>query len=300
VDISYYVVAFMDVLGQQEQLRALDELPDKNDAAQMESFVAALKQTYGVVTGMRDSFQKFFKSFSKGQIDPAKLRQLSPEQRKQYAELTSNPIQFQRFSDSIVVFLSLRTDRFKLPTGGIFGVLGAAATSFLVGLAAGHPVRGGIDLGVGMEMTKGEIYGSALARAYSLESKVSIYPRIVLGEELIKYLQLTLRQKLEDIYAAASKQMAQCCLDMIAVDDDGHPFLDYLGPGFKKHIAYELDGKVIQMAYEQVLKNSERYKREHNTKLAFRCTLLRKYFESRLPLWFPGDAKIEPESSGAV
>jgi hypothetical protein len=68
VDISYYVVAFMDVLGQQEHLRALDELPDKKDAAQMESFVAALKQTYGVVTEMRDSFEKFFKSFSKRKL----------------------------------------------------------------------------------------------------------------------------------------------------------------------------------------------------------------------------------------
>jgi hypothetical protein len=300
VDISYYVVAFMDVLGQQEHLRALDELPDKKDSAQMESFIAALKQTYGVVTGMRDSFEKFFKSFSKRQIDPAKLRQLSPEQRKQYMELTSNPIQFQRFSDSIVVFLSLRTDRFKLPTGGIFGVLGAAATSFLVGLAAGHPIRGGVDLGVAMEMARGEIYGSALARAYALESKVAIYPRIVLGDELIEYLQLTLKQKSEDIYAAAGKQMAQCCLDMIAVDDDGHPFLDYLGPGFKKHIAYELNGKVIQMAYEKVLKFSEKYKREHNTTLAFRYTLLRNYFEARLPLWFPGAAKMEPESAEAA
>jgi len=285
VEISYYVVAFIDLLGQQEHLRTLIDLPDKDNAAQMDEFTAILKQTYGVVTGMRRTFQNFFNSFSRRPISDAKIKKLTPDQRKQYAELTSNPIQYQRFSDSMVIFLSLRTDRFKVPAGGIFGVLGAAATSFLCGLAAGHPIRGGIELGVGMEMTRGEIYGSALARAYALESKVALYPRIVLGEELIKYLQLTVKKKPTDIYAASGREMAQCCLDMVAVDDDGRPFLDYLGAGFKRHVASEINVEVIKRAYEQVLRHSEKYQRECNTTLAFRYTLLRNYFEARLPLW---------------
>ena len=294
LDIGYYVVAFIDLLGQQEHLRALSDLPNKEDPAQMDAFRAALKQTYGVVTGMRQSFQSFFNSYSHRQISQSDLNQLTLEQRKQYDELTNNPIQFQRFSDSMVIFLSLRTDRFKLPTGGIFGVLGAAATSFLCGLAAGHPIRGGIELGVAMEMTKGEIYGAALARAYALESKVAVYPRIVLGKELIQYLQLTLKKKPLDIYASVGRQMAQCCLDMIAIDDDGHPFLDYLGSGFKQHIAAKLNVEVITRAYQQVLKHSENYQREHNTSLAFRYTLLRNYFETRLPLWIPEATKMPP------
>jgi len=297
IDISYYVVAFIDVLGQQEHLRTLTVQPDKENAAQMKSFRAALKQTYGVVTGMRDSFQKFFSSFSQPQMNQDRLRQLTPEQRRQYAELTSNPVQFQRFSDSIIVFLSLKTDRFKLPTSGIFGILGATASSFLYGLAAGHPLRGGIELGIAMEMTRGEIYGAALARAYAIESKVALYPRIVLGPEFIRYLQLSRKQKPSDVYRTAGKQMSQCCIDMIAEDDDGLPFLDYLGPGFKKHIASNLDVKVVQMAYDQVLKYSEKYKREQNTTLAFRYTLLRNYFEARLHLWLPDAGKKEPETS---
>jgi hypothetical protein len=278
-------------------MRALTALPNKQDPAQMETFHAALKQTYGVVTGMRQSFQSFFSAFSRRQASQSDLKRLTGEQKKQYRELTSNPIQFQRFSDSMVIFLSLRTDRFKLQTGGIFGVLGAAATSFLCGLAAGHPIRGGVELGVAMEMTKGEIYGAALARAYALESKVALYPRIVLGKELIQYLQLTRKQEPTDVYAAAGRQMAECCLDMVAVDADGHVFLDYLGEGFKKHIAAELNVEVIKMAYQQVLKYSERYRRENNTTLAFRYTLLRKYFEAHLPLWIPEAVKMAPATS---
>ena len=288
VEISYYVVAFIDLLGQQEHLRTLTDLPNKDDAAQMDEFTAVLKQTYGVVTGMRQSFQNFFNSFSRRQISNANIKQFTSEQRKQYSELTSNPIKFQRFSDSMVIFLSLKSGGAKLPAGGIFGILGAAATSFLIGLATGHPIRGGIELGVGIEMTKGEIYGSALARAYALESKVALYPRIVLGEELIKYLQLTVKKKPTDVYSASGREMAQCCLDMVAIDDDGRPFLDYLGAGFKRHIASDINVEVIKQAYEQVLTQSKKYQSECNTTLAFRYTLLRNYFEARLPLWIQG------------
>ncbi len=297
IDIGYYVVAFVDLLGQQEHLRALTNLPNKKDPAQMDAFRVALKQTYGVVTGMRQSFQDFFNSYSRDHISQSDLNRLTPQQqRKQYGELRSNPIQFQRFSDSMVIFLSLRTDRFKLPTGGVFGVLGAAATSFLVGLAAGHPLRGGIELGVAMEMTKGEIYGAALARAYALESRIAVYPRIVLGGELVRYLQLTLKQDSQDIYTTAGRQMAQCCIDMIAIDDDGQPFLDYLGAGFKRHIAADLNVEVIRRAYRHVIERSEKYQREHNITLAFRYTLLRNYFEARLPLWIPESNKMSPAS----
>jgi hypothetical protein len=294
LDVGFYIVAFIDLLGQQEHLRALVDLPDKQDPSQMEFFRSTLKQTYGVVDGMRKSFEKFFNSFSRRPINQPRMNQLTAEQKKQYRELTSYPIQFQRFSDSMVIFLPLRTDTYKLPTAGIFGILGAAATSFICQLATGHPIRGGIDVGVAMEMTKGEIYGAALSRAYSLESKVAMYPRIVLGKELVDYLQLTHMKEPTDIYSAAGKEMAKSCLDLLAVDDDGHAFLDYLGQGFKKHIAYDLDAKVITMAYEQVLKQSERCQREKNSMLAFRYTLLRNYFEARLPLWLEEATTMPP------
>ena len=44
MNVGYYAVCFIDVLGQQENLRALDAFPDKEDNAQMETFVHALKR----------------------------------------------------------------------------------------------------------------------------------------------------------------------------------------------------------------------------------------------------------------
>ena len=289
--VGYYVVAFIDLLGQQERLRALTGLPNKQDPAQMDSFREVLKQTYGVVSIMRKNFQDFFDSFSKRQIEKSKLNQLTSEQKKQFHQMGGNPIQFQHFSDSTVIFTSLLTDRFKLSIRGIFGVLGAAGTSFLYQLARGYPIRGGVDIGVGMEIKKGEIYGAALAKAYALESKVAKYPRIVLGGEIVHYLKLTANQHPSDVFTGAAKEMAQYCLDMIAIDDDEHAFLDYLGEGFRQHLAEVLNVNVIKNAYENVTKQLEISRQNQDTKLELRYTQLRKYFEARLPLWFPDAGK---------
>ena len=59
---------------------------------------------------------------------------------------------------------------------------------FLVTLVWGHPARGGLDVGLGVEIAPGEVYGAALERAYQLESEVAQHPRLVIGKELVAYL----------------------------------------------------------------------------------------------------------------
>jgi len=53
-------------------------------------------------------------------------------------------------------------------------------------------LRGGIDVGLATEIGPGEIYGTALERAYVLKSKEAEYQRIVIGDELCRYLNVTL------------------------------------------------------------------------------------------------------------
>ncbi|MFY9111033.1 MAG: hypothetical protein WAP34_03760 [Desulfomonilia bacterium] len=200
--------------------------------------------------------------------------------------LTNHPIKFQNFSDSVVIYLPLRTDKYKLPIRGIYGILCATATTFLCSLAAKHPIRGGIDVGVAMEISKKEIYGAALARAYSLESNQAQYPRIVLGPELIDYLHYTASQNPENVQSAISKRISERCLDLITIDDDGLPILDYLGETLKISIANKFDRDVVLKAYHNVLKYSSTYQKEQNSKLAFRYSNLRNYFDARLEVWF--------------
>jgi len=282
ISLAYYVVGFFDLLGQQDHLRNLRSLPNRNDPEAIAETRDGLKNTYGAVVAMRQFFTDAFVAFERKTLDTSGL---TPEQFSTYQQLTNNPIQLQGFSDSIAAYLSLTTNTAKLPARGVFGVFSAAATTFVCCLARGHPIRGGIDVGIGFEPTDGEIYGPALSRAYTLESKIANYPRIVVGDELIRYLHKTREQSADDAFAAASKKTAATCLDSIAVDDDGYPFIDYLGPLFRAQFGNVIDPTVIDLAYDHVAEFSIRFKDSKDTKLAFRYALLRNYFEARLPLW---------------
>jgi len=183
--VGFYLVALVDVLGQRHLLREMRDIPEKTNEKEMAEFIALLKKTVGTVTGMRDLFFNYFKGSS---LQHFKLSEFSPEQQNILLQLKSNPLKSHMFSDSVVLFLSLRNDVNKLPVSGVYSALGAVASTFLVMLAAGHAIRGGIDVGVGMELSDDEVYGAALSRAYQLENRIAQYPRIVLGDTLINYL----------------------------------------------------------------------------------------------------------------
>lgn len=277
--LGHYAVAFIDLLGQQEFLRNLS-LPVSGTPENIETTTEQLANTYGAVTRMRKWFENSFVAYARRNIDASGLTQ---EQRKEFKTLTNNPIQYQGFSDSIVIFMPLRTNTAKLPIRGIFGILGAAATTFTCCLATGHPIRGGIDIGLGMDITKNEVYGPSLSRAYTLESKIADYPRIVIGNELMNYLVTTRDQPHTDTTAVIAAKIAERCLACIAEDDDGYLIVDHLGEHYRQTFGENIDATVIKKAYEQVLKFCDMYKDDE--KLVTRYNRLKKYFESRLPIW---------------
>jgi len=285
LSLEYYVVGFFDLLGQQNFLRKLGSLPNQIDATALAATRENLKNTYGAVHNMRKLFADTFDKYEDRKAPDVSL--LTPEQQNIHSQMNNNRIQFQGFSDSMIVFLSLRnTDQAKIHTRGILGIFAAAALTSIGSLGVGHPIRGGIDVGVGFQPSTNEIYGPALSRAYTLESSVANYPRIVVGDELIRYLNETSAQPVTDEFSRMSIQVAKNCLECLAHDDDGHPFIDYLGPYFRTLIGDAAqDASFIDKAYNQVIEFSTRYQKEKNSQLAFRYALLRSYFEDRLSLW---------------
>jgi hypothetical protein len=280
--VGWYLVAFIDVLGQGHLLRQMRGVPEKTDHKQMTEFIALLKKTLGTVKSMRDLFHNFFKGLSRYQFN---LSEFTPEQQKLLLQVKSNPLKSHMFSDSVMLFLSLRDDVNKTPVEGVYSVLASAATTFLFMLAGGHAIRGGIDVGVGIELSDDEVYGAALSRAYQLENRIAQYPRIVLGDELITYIQSKRSTTKVDFFSKANKITADLCTDLIAIDTDGLPFLDYLGKGFKQHIAKNNIYDIVEKAYDFVIKESIRCQEVRDSKLAFRYTLLRNYFEARMNIW---------------
>ena len=162
--------------------------------------------------------------------------------------------------------------------------MASGASTFLMMLSGGHAIRGGIDIGIGIELSDGDVYGAALAKAYELESKTARYPRIVIGDDLFNYILKYAKQN-NDVFGLTNDKTAYDCTRLIGIDDDGLPFLDYLGEGFKQDIAKDrLDPAIIEKAYDFIMEESAKWQNTKNSKLAFRYALLRNYFEHRMPI----------------
>lgn len=121
-----------------------------------------------------------------------------------------------------------------------------------------------------------------------------------MGSELVRYLETARDQEPKDVSDIIAKKTAENCLECLAVDDDGYPFVDYLNEYYRRMFGEVIDVSVIQKAYSHVLNFTAKYQKEKNSKLAFRYTLLRNYFEDRLPLWedlFQNEQETKSEAS---
>jgi hypothetical protein len=157
----------------------------------------------------------------------------------------------------------------------------------LTSLASKHPLRGGIDVGLATEIGPAEIYGTALERAYLLESRVAKYPRLVIGDELWRYLNAALAQ-FESQTTPVSKAITAIVkktMQMITTDTDGQRILDYLGSVVVENAGPDHGKLMIQPAYNFVLAEEKRMLAKGDPELIGRCVLLRSYFESRLAPW---------------
>jgi hypothetical protein len=271
--LGHHLVAFLDVLGQRERFRELRLPKTDTEYAHVKD---VLKNTAGFVVDLRRVFQRQFEAFEAG----------VPSIRAH----TKEPLRpnFVGFSDSFVTSVPLRNDTGDLVRiVTVFSALSAAAVVMLTSLASKHPLRGGIEVGLATEIGPGEIYGTALESAYLLECRVAKYPRIVIGDELWKYLS-SARVKFENDatpVAKAETAIVKKVMQMIATDTDGKRILDYLGavivesagPGHVKHM--------VQPAYEFVLAEQARLISGGTPELVERYALFRSYVESRLSLW---------------
>jgi len=272
--LGWHLVAFLDVLGQRDKFRALRLPKNAQEEAQVQ---AALTGTAGFIVELRETFQNQFEAFEAGSI---RLR-----------ALTKEPLRpsFIGFSDSFITSVPLRNDvgdLVRIVT--VYSALHAAAVVMLTSLASEHALRGGIDVGLATEIGLGEIYGTALERAYLLECKTAQYPRIVIGEELWKFLNSALAnfEKETTQTARSITAIVRQMMRLLAIDAaDGNRVLDYLGAVIAESSAPRHGRDMVQPAYEFLLAEQKRVIAEANSKLIARYAFFRSYVESRLPLW---------------
>jgi len=271
-----YCVSFVDLLGQRAEYKNESLLPNFITEKEKEIFYEKIKKTIKPIYALQKDASKFIES-ALSYEGPIK-KNMPKELDTTYDEIDRIELNEQRWSDGLFYFVSLHEENLKCPLGSIFTLLGTVGTLCFIGLARKQPIRGSIDIAWGVELLPGELYGAVLARAYELESIVAQYPRIVIGEKTIEYLNLTIKNNKTDIYAEFNRYLAQICLNMTSVDFDGYHILDYLGQGFEENIATVMYEDIFKLAFSFVNEQLTLWEKEGNTKLSTRYQHLHSYF----------------------
>lgn len=281
--LRYYMVACLDILGQKSKMAGL-KMP--RSVEEHKEAITILQQTAGEVIRLRESFDKYFFGASKRFASQLP----TDKDRTMYNRYTQPETLHWSFSDTCVVAIPWMDDRIAASAAGLYRTIGTAAFLWLSGLATGHPIRGGIDVGVGLDITKGEVYGPALASAHHAESQVAKYPRIVVGHMFLELLKSIIHAEPRDRHKSdrdfqlwLASQYCKSAVDCLCQDSDGIFMIDCL----KKNVvmpdqSMEKDAKaLIAAAFDYVEVQLDIAEERGDDKLKQRYKTLKGYFDER-------------------
>lgn len=286
-----YIVAYIDVLGQNAKLVELEKLLDKGKRAGDE-VVEAKRQTVDVVKTLREDFFMLHK-YRESKPDNQKYHDLTTEQKAQFKTLKCDDIKFQYVSDAIIIYAPLAIVEGEQRVQSVKDMIANIAYLILSQFGRKVAIRGGIELGWAAKLnswTKNkedtDIYGPVLARAHYLESKVAGYPRVVVGERLIDYLRLRLQLPNEEPVNPQENLNKTCerlCRLLTCEDIDGQFIVDFLGEYMQEIIKSPRVAPLVKLGYKFVEQEYFRYKRAKDSRMTIRYLLLMNYYAERVP-----------------
>ena len=221
--VGFYCVAFLDILGQRQKLLSAPAVPAKN-----EETITLLKETAGNVIKLRRRLDLCFKTFAQ----PSPYLDGVPDDVRTRILKAKQSVRYHGIGDAVLMEVLFAGQEPYVSLTGIYGCLAASCILQIVGLSSGSPIRGGIDVGWGINISENgghEVYGPVLGTAYNLENKVAVYPRVVLSDGVISYLNQTLQSAQTTPEERFARKLADDCTRLITRDSDGRPMLDFLG-----------------------------------------------------------------------
>ena len=269
--------------GQRDALRGQTLLPSFATDDERLKLHGLLRKSVGAIVRLQAQAQELLDGILRENPDSPLRAQLSSEEQVVWDDMQATHIKMQKWSDGLMPFVCLGDTEIKCQVNGIFGIFGLAGFLCLIGLATHQPIRGAIEVAWGVELHEQELYGAAVARAYELESEVAQYPRIVVGPEAVKFLQVHASNPHQDPYSRNDQQLAKMCLEMLVQDVDGHWLLHYLGESFQQAVSHDTHPALHGAARAFILEQLLTHQANQNTKLAFRYSHLLQYFDAHQP-----------------
>jgi hypothetical protein len=283
---QHYAVAFLDLVGQREALRKLLAIPSTQDDEL--AFIETARQSLGRVLELRRIFEGFFQGFCSPPHESSKddLSRIPVEHHDTIRAAMETEYIMTGMSDSLVIAVPLggEDENCKAMNGlelMILSICGMALNSFSIGLV----FRGGLDVGIATLIDANEIYGSALSRAIYLENDIAEYPRYVVGNELISYLDTVVKQDPKTKPGLVAQQNAIRCRKMIVQDTDGRQMLDFLGGEVRTALNDATPVELFSKGLDFVQNEYKRFLKAGNDKLASRYFRLFQYYLARKKAW---------------
>ena len=284
--VQPYVVLFTDVLGQKEDIGRLEKLP-RNDAERAQ-YAEALQKSAGKVIGLRKHIATFINHY----LDPLPGKS-TPEQGSTFESLKKNRMKLQYFADTVIAYAPLLGDR-EANLGQVCATVYNASVAMLFGFARGMAIRGGIDVGVALELSDRDLYGPVAAAAYHLEKCTATWPRIVVGDNAVRFLDEYVNDATR-LSVAALKQRVNICKELVTTDEEGVHYVDFLGRGFLEVCPANMletlredvrqGFRFVEREHERLRKGPPSKAKHAELDLGRRYELLRNYFESRVRYW---------------
>jgi hypothetical protein len=132
--IGWHVIAFLDLLGQQDALRKITALPNLENQEEVDVFKRKVGELYAPLYALRSFFATGINAFIKGGIDRTDLTAAEQQLLEQFR---TTPIFYRHFSDSLIVHIPIRSDLGRFQCRAIYGVLAATAQTFLSCMSKG-------------------------------------------------------------------------------------------------------------------------------------------------------------------
>jgi hypothetical protein len=274
-----YCISFIDLLGQRDALRGQGLLPAITTETGNTPYDRVIQDTIVPILQLQRDVEDMVKTVSPN-LDSPRRMSLSEEERGIYDEMQLKRVKTQYWSDGFVRFVRLDDPGIRCPMNGVTEILQFSGYFCLLGLAQRHPVRGAIDIAWGVELPHSGLYGPAVANAYELESEVAQYPRIVVGQRVVGFLEAQLANTRDDPFTRANRTWAGLCRDMLLKDDDGHWIVHYLGAAFQYLVTHTTHRFIYDKARAFVVDQLGEHQKSKNNKLGARYGRLLSYFDA--------------------
>lgn len=175
INYEQRIVAFIDILGFKQMV--IESEKDGNEE-KIQSIDKALE---------------FFKRLKSKTYKYNELIDVEEDAQKKGIEnfRIHELLEINYFSDSIIISVKIEDEKIN----EIFSTFIVSIASFgNLLIKNGILIRGGIDVG-NLVHKKGKIFGNALIKAYTLESTIATYPRIIISKNLLEKLNYPIESK---------------------------------------------------------------------------------------------------------